>query len=135
MGSCEGCAYAGLGHEACRKCVNEDHYQVKTCDICTHLSEECNTSAVSCHNGSRFDLKKEVGAEDKVNHPKHYTSGKFETIDIIEDTLTVEEFKGFLAGNAIKYLSRARFKGGQEDIEKCIWYLRKWIEVVKRGKE
>ena len=39
---------------------------------------------------------------DSVNHPSHYTDGKIEVIDFIED-------KGlnFHRGNAAKYISRA----------------------------
>lgn len=29
---------------------------------------------------------------DNVNNPSHYTSGKYETIDVIQDSLTKEEF-------------------------------------------
>ena len=39
---------------------------------------------------------------DPVNHPSHYTDGKIEVIDFIED----KQF-GFHLGNAIKYISRA----------------------------
>ena len=41
-------------------------------------------------------------ANDNVNHPAHYTDGKIEVIDYIQD-------KGFnfCRGNAIKYISRA----------------------------
>ena len=40
---------------------------------------------------------------DIVNHPSHYTDGKIEVIDFIED-------KGlnFNKGNAVKYIARAR---------------------------
>ena len=39
---------------------------------------------------------------DPVNHPSHYTSGKIEVIDFIED----QKFPYHL-GNACKYLCRA----------------------------
>jgi hypothetical protein len=43
---------------------------------------------------------------DNVNHPSHYTTGKIEVIDFIED----QKFPYHL-GNALKYLWRAGKKG------------------------
>ena len=60
---------------------------------------------------------------NNIDKPYHYTQGNIETIDKIEDTLTPEEFKGYLKGNIFKYLSRARYKGGAEDIAKAKWYM------------
>ena len=57
-------------------------------------------------------------AEDKVNHPSHYTSGKIEVIDFIED----QKFN-YHRGNAIKYICRAGKKDKSkevEDLEKAI---------------
>jgi hypothetical protein len=66
---------------------------------------------------------------DNVNHPKHYTSTKIETIDIIQDKLTAEAFEGFCIGNAMKYLTRYKLKNGLEDLQKARWYLDKIISV------
>lgn len=46
--------------------------------------------------------------------------------------MTEEEFRGFLVGNAIKYLARAGKKNGQfkEDILKCRHYLDKLLDVI-----
>ena len=60
---------------------------------------------------------------DPVNHPNHYTSGSIECIEAIEAALTAEEFRGYLKGNAIKYVWRESKKGGDEDLKKAIWYL------------
>ena len=50
----------------------------------------------------------------KIDHPKHYNTGKYETIDIIEDWRL-----GFHCGNAIKYISRHKYKeNAKQDIEK-----------------
>lgn len=65
---------------------------------------------------------------DVVNNPKHYTSGKYEVIDILQDQLTPEQFKGFLKGNIFKYVARSELKNGKEDLEKARWYLNKLIE-------
>lgn len=65
---------------------------------------------------------------DNVNHPSHYNHGGMETIDVIQGAMTDEEFRGFLKGNIIKYVSRANYKGGNEDLEKARWYLDKLTE-------
>lgn len=62
--------------------------------------------------------------QDDVNRPAHYTSGGVECIDAIKASMTPEEFRGFLKGNAIKYLWRYRLKGHPEqDLKKADWYL------------
>ncbi len=64
---------------------------------------------------------------DNINNPPHYTSGKIEVIDYIED-----KNLNFHMGNAVKYISRAGKKGDYiEDIQKAIWYLNREIKRVK----
>jgi hypothetical protein len=60
---------------------------------------------------------------DMVNHPPHYTSGKIECIDYMEDVLSPEEFRGYLRGQIIKYNHRlvSKSKPG-EDAGKLAWY-------------
>ena len=70
---------------------------------------------------------------DPVNHPSHYTTGRIECIDFITD-------KGlnFCRGNAVKYITRARRKDPDkeiEDLEKAAWYLNREIEDLKKEKE
>lgn len=60
--------------------------------------------------------------KDFVNQPPHYADRRFETIDVIEDALTPEEFRGFLKGNALKYMLREGRKGGTDDVGKARWY-------------
>lgn len=58
---------------------------------------------------------------DAVNHPSHYTDGKYEVIDAIECWGL-----GYHLGNALKYISRAGKKDKNktiEDLEKAAWYL------------
>jgi len=66
---------------------------------------------------------------DKVNHPKHYTSGGIECIEAIEASMSKEAFKGFLKGNCIKYLWRHELKGENDDLLKCEFYLKRLIRV------
>jgi len=68
---------------------------------------------------------------DEVNHPSHYTDGKIEVIDFIEDKKL-----GFHLGNTVKYVSRAGKKNPEkyiEDLEKGKWYLERKIEKLKSG--
>jgi hypothetical protein len=40
----------------------------------------------------------------------------------IEAALTPEEYRGYLKGNMLKYVWRERKKGGDESIQKALWY-------------
>lgn len=70
---------------------------------------------------------------DCVNHPSHYETGKFECIEVMEETQSVEAVKNFCICNAFKYLYRHANKNGLEDIKKARWYLDKYIELSERG--
>lgn len=59
---------------------------------------------------------------DQVNHPAHYQCGGIETIDVIRAKLG-PGFGYYCEGNAIKYLTRWRLKGGVEDLRKARVYL------------
>lgn len=67
---------------------------------------------------------------DKINHPKHYVTGKYECIDVMEDVFGAEELKTFCVMNAFKYIYRHKHKGGAEDIKKAVWYLNKYLELA-----
>jgi len=62
---------------------------------------------------------------NQVDHPAHYTRGKYEVIEVIEDWEL-----GFHLGNAIKYIARAGYKDPaktEEDLRKAIWYIERFI--------
>lgn len=66
---------------------------------------------------------------DQVNHPTHYNSGRIEVIEALEDWKL-----GFHLANAVKYIARAGKKSPEklvEDLEKAIWYIRRFIEIQK----
>ena len=70
--------------------------------------------------------------EDAVNHPLHYTSGKIETIDFIED-----QSLNFHRGNAVKYIVRAGKKDPEkeiEDLKKAAWYINREIARLENAK-
>lgn len=63
---------------------------------------------------------------DIINHPAHYTDGKFETIAAIESWRL-----GYHLGNAVKYISRAGKKSKDtelEDLRKARWYIKRYLE-------
>lgn len=66
---------------------------------------------------------------DNVNHPAHYNTGKYESIDVMVETQGAAAVKDFCICNAFKYIYRHRFKNGVEDIKKAIWYLNKYVEL------
>ena len=67
---------------------------------------------------------------DNVNHPKHYTKGRIEPIDFIN-----ANDMDYLEGNIIKYISRYKYKGGVEDLEKAGFYLKMLIQRETSGEE
>jgi len=70
-------------------------------------------------------------SESKVDHPRHYNTGKVEVIDAIEAWSL-----GFCLGNTVKYVARAGKKFGAddiEDLEKAAWYLSR--EITRRKSE
>ena len=68
---------------------------------------------------------------DQVNSPFHYNQGDRETIDLIRDCMSEEEFRGHLKGNIIKYISRHMHKDMPiKDLLKAQWYLSRLIEEM-----
>ena len=74
---------------------------------------------------------------DAVNRPAHYTAGRFEAIDVIEDSLAAREGKLpvaalFSIGQALKYLLRAGLKNdAAQDLDKAAWYLARARRTVE----
>nr|DAO76632.1 MAG TPA: nucelotide kinase [Caudoviricetes sp.] len=69
---------------------------------------------------------------DAVNHPKHYRlpSGR-ESIEVMKEILTAEEYRGWCKGNALKYIFREGKKDNDvQDIAKA----RKFLEFLMDGK-
>ena len=74
----------------------------------------------------RVDEQRVRIEHDAVNHPSHYTRGKIEVIDFIED-----QQLPYHLGNVIKYIARAGHKGDKlEDLQKARWYLDRYINEV-----
>lgn len=71
----------------------------------------------------------------EYDHPQRYTGedGK-DLIDRFEKGLiTKEQVRGFLKGNALKYLVRYEYKGGMDDLIKAHEYLTRLIAFEDGG--
>jgi hypothetical protein len=68
----------------------------------------------------------QAGANARQEGGAHYKAHKYETWDVILDWNL-----GYLDGNAVKYLSRWRLKGGVQDLKKARHYIDKLIETVE----
>lgn len=100
------------------------------------LREMFDESVVNATKISATDATEKAPptAFDNVERPKHYLQGNLEVIDILEDQLTEEEFRGFLRGNIIKYNLRYRTKNGVEDLKKANWYLDRLTKLESKEK-
>ena len=124
--------------------VTDDGFSAKTTK---HLLLDALDVEFDCLDYNDFELETEEKAKEEpkpqvvstmpkdnpVSHPSHYTDGKIEVIDFIED-------KGlnFNRGNAVKYLCRAGKKDPAkeiEDLEKAMWYISHEIERMKGAKK
>ena len=68
--------------------------------------------------------------KNKIN-PEYYTQGNIECIDYI-----ISKKLNFLEGNVVKYITRHRTKGQEEDIRKVIHYCELILEhTYGKGKD
>jgi hypothetical protein len=66
----------------------------------------------------------------------HYNRGAIQPIDFMEGSFTPDEYRGFLKGNVLKYVSRFQFKGTAiEDLRKARQYLEWLIDFEYRQAE
>lgn len=77
--------------------------------------------------------KDTLSLEDRVNSPSHYTKGKVEAIEVIEDA--IEEAPsikaGMLQAQVLKYLLRLWLKDNPaEDARKAQWYLNRLVDSL-----
>lgn len=87
----------------------------------------------NCHQLSFIEAPcncKKPMENDPVNHPAHYTTGKIEVIDFIDDKELT-----YCLGNAVKYIARAGKKDPNktiEDLKKAAWYINHEIERMEK---
>lgn len=96
----------------------------------TMADGELNMSSIMSRAEAKEFLKPK---NDPVNHPSHYTDGKIEVIDFIEDKKL-----NFHLANAVKYISRAGKKDPSkeiEDLKKARWYLDRYIQKLEESQK
>ena len=75
------------------------------------------------------------GDKDEVNSPAHYTRGKTEAIDVIEEAIqdAPDPKAGFLQAQVLKYMLRLWLKQNDtQDAEKAQWYLNRLVEHLSQ---
>ncbi len=85
-------------------------------------------------NGSGFwwpgAMLREVGKMTDFITPAHYVlEDGSDSMDLIAKILGREQFKGFLRGNALKYLIRYELKGGIADLNKALDYIERLVDL------
>lgn len=128
--TCEGCNTTfvhtkekaqGRWPKYCPECLPKYSKVPKKKDVQTIAEEVVQT--IEEQEVKTIELPKQ---EDVINHPSHYTRGKIEVIDFIED-----QQLPYHLGNVIKYVARAGYKGDKlEDLKKARWYLDRYINEV-----
>ena len=115
-------------------------YEEKDCDNCKYTNKDVSDEpCCMCKNTALFGTVEhssrrflwECYEDDTVNHPAHYTDGKIEVIDFIEDKKL-----GLCLGNAIKYIARAGKKDPTkevEDLKKAKWYIERRIKEIEEA--
>lgn len=81
-------------------------------------------------------LDEDAGSESvssDINHPERYGGDtEYECIKVLKAWLNADEYRGFLKGNAIKYICRLGKKDeAVKEIEKAKWYLDKLEESYR----
>ena len=105
------------------------------CALCSNQADPdyycktCNAELCYQHKG---DWHKCPITRDVINHPPHYTFGKFEVIDVLEDWFPTDP----LLWQVGKYISRAGRKGSRaEDLKKARFYLDRAILQAEKGED
>lgn len=70
--------------------------------------------------------------QDVANLP-HYAELKIQPIEYMRANFSKEEFRGYLVGSVLKYISRFERKNGVEDLEKAKVFLC-WL-IESEGKK
>tara|TARA_R100000406_G_C3097734_1_gene121148 strand:+ start:274 stop:663 length:390 start_codon:yes stop_codon:yes gene_type:complete len=109
---------------------NSDADQKTLSDFYHKVCDDCGEV-----HGEEAPPFKETPSLDMVNHPEHYNKGKYETYDVIVDTLGKHEAISYCQGNILKYIMRMWNKDKPlQDAEKAEWYLKAMIKLLKETK-
>jgi hypothetical protein len=94
-------------------------------------SDEQVRWAIQRMEEARAKHREQAEEPSTVAHPPHYTFGRFEVIDVLEDWFPTDP----LLFNVGKYIARASRKGHElQDLEKAQWYLQRRIDKMKVAK-
>lgn len=67
---------------------------------------------------------------DTIDHPIHYTHGKIECADVIDDWQL-----HWCPANVLKYICRHKHKGNPlEDLHKALWYAKRYRDGMRDTK-
>ena len=87
----------------------------------------CRSGCASCQHPNKA-VEHARNDDDPINHPSHYTYGKIEAIEVINDWKLT-----YCLGNAVAYICRAPHKGQQiMDLKKAAWFLKREIERLEK---
>ena len=106
----------------------EDRAEVEASNVIKFTALEGKHS----YNDDWLDIDK-FKADDRVNSPSHYTSGRVEVIEVIEDAVkdAPTPGKAVLQAQVIKYIMRMWLKDNPvEDAKKAEWYLKRLIDSL-----
>lgn len=128
--TCEGCGETfvhkkekaqGRWPKYCPECLPKYSKVPKKKEVVVELVEQnIDEEAMQTITEKITQTFAESKNEDVINHPSHYTRGKIEVIDFIED-----QQLPYHLGNVIKYIARAGYKGDKlEDLKKSAVVLR-----------
>ena len=113
----------------CEDCIIEKHFP-KICEYTSGFDHVCNMTIDKIYK-TIFGGEESASPKptpDNINSPSHYTYGKIECIDFIQDKKL-----NFCLGNAIKYIVRAGHKHSDSltDKEKAIEDLKKAMKYLE----
>ena len=98
------------------------------CDAAQYFEEDDAVEHPEHYTYGKYEYFEE---DDAVEHPEHYTYGKYECIDVMTEVFGADEVADFCICNAFKYLFRCQHKHETpiEDVKKAVWYLNKYLSI------
>ena len=98
---------------------------------CVGMKPDCYFSDDEIEQQYELLIANRKVENDPVNRPSHYTQGGIECLQAMEAAFGKEALANFCKCNAFKYIWREKLKNGKEDVEKAIFYLNKYLELIK----
>lgn len=117
--------------DLCRYCISDD-----LSDNVIHEMELTRRQYIIQHTKDLREVDESHKNEIFYN-PDHYANdgNAWECGDAMITAFGEEAFLSFCLCNALKYIWRARSKGGNDDIRKAITYLEKYLEVEEQNSD